>query len=128
MTINDFDLATFVAYRRLLDMSAGIVDKKKFYEAAKEFVDAYESEKHEQQHKLQENLPESEKPEAGEIYRDIFGNKYLVITVNDSFSDGTPIENPRVVLARIDSKNSYALTDAYMPTLEEFLNPAFVKE
>lgn len=131
MTINDFDLETFVAYRRLLDMSGGIVDKEKFYETAKEFVDAYENNKREFElssfgEQVRE-VPNSKKPtsiarelpQPQEWYRDIFGNKYLVLSVLSKEISGV---TPLIVL--MDLNSQMVLT---FP-LEDFLNPKFTKE
>lgn len=125
MTTKDFDFETFVAYRRLLDMSAGIIDKAKFYETAKAFVDAYEREDNKQKLQLQENLPERELPEVGGFYRGVFGDRYIILGVHDSFPDGEPVKKPFILFARMVGNN---LNEAYTLPLEDFFNPAFVKE
>lgn len=105
-------IETDCAYRRLPDMSAGIIDRKNFYEAAKIFVDAYEK------CELSED-DERELPQLGELYRDIFGNEYLVLSVlSKEVSDGKPI----IVLMDMKSKMVFTLP------LEDFLNPQFSKE
>lgn len=131
MTIGDFDLETFVAYRRLLDMTNGIACKEKFYEAAKEFVDAYEN--NEREFELSSfgeqvrEVPNSKKPtaiarelpEVGETYRDIFGNLFVVLAVLPQIVAN---EKPLVVLL------CPKLNTVFTVPLEDFLNPQFVKE
>lgn len=107
-----FDIETDRAYRRLLDMSAGIIDRKNFYAAAKEFVDAYEK-------CADSEDGERELPAVGEWYRDVFGNKYLIIAV---LREVVRDEKTLVVLADLDSQAVFTLP------LEDFLNPTFTKE
>ncbi|MBR3746194.1 MAG: hypothetical protein IKN27_04455 [Selenomonadaceae bacterium] len=131
MTINDFDLETFVAYRRLLDMTSGIVCKEKFYEAAKAFVDAYENNEREFElssfgeqvrefpNSKKPTAVERELPQAQEWYHDIFGNKYMVLSVlSKEISKGKPL----IVLMSLNSQTVYTFP------LEDFLNPQFFKE
>lgn len=67
-----------------------------------------------------------EEPKAGEVYRDIFGNRYLVAAVNKTWSDGTPLAEPFVVLVKLNDKTNM-LDNAFTPKLKNFMNPQFVK-
>ena len=85
---------------------------KNFYEAAKAFVDAYEKCEHSED-------GERELPQLGELYRDVFGNEYLVVSVlSKEILDGTPL----VVLPDIKAQAIFTLP------LEDFFNPTFTKE
>lgn len=66
--------------------------------------------------------PKREKPQSGETYRDIFGNRYTVLDVIENFSDGTLVDKAFVSL--FDMNKWGILT----PTLEQFMNPKFTKE
>lgn len=68
-----------------------------------------------------------EEPKAGEVYRDIFGEKYWVAAVNKVWSDGTPLEEPFVVLLKLNDKTNL-FDNAFTPKLKDFMNPQFVKE
>ena len=84
--------------------------------AAKEFVDAYE---HEQRHEKQER----ETPKNGEIYRDIFGNKYVI--VGEEFLDG---KQTCIAMLSFDCKDIPTVTNFFTVPLEDFMNPTFKKE
>lgn len=64
---------------------------------------------------------ERAKPEISDVYRDIFGNRYTVLNVVETFHDETGINRPFVAL--LDMDKGRILT----PTLEDFLNPTFKK-
>ena len=68
---------------------------------------------------------ELEYPKNGDVYRDIFGNRYVVVSVLPAcFGD-----KARIALARVSCKGeATALSDIFTPTLEEFMNPTFKKE
>ena len=82
--------------------------------AIKKFVDIYERE---------ELGKRREEPEVNEIYRDIFGNRYVVVT--EEFLDG---KHPRVGLIRVGTKGEAIFSEFLTPTLEDFMNPTFKKE
>ena len=104
-----FDFETHCAHACRICPSA-LSKCKNFYEAAKDFVDAYE--------KCEDSEDERDLPAVGEWYRDVFGNKYLVAAVlSKDISDGTPL-----VLLDIKSQTVFTLP------LEDFLNPTFTKE
>ena len=63
-----------------------------------------------------------EEPKAGEVYRDIFGEKYLVVAVNKTLPD-----EPVAVLIRMN-KSGNPIDNAFIMTLKDFMNPQFVKE
>ena len=71
------------------------------------------------------NREERRKPEVSDVYRDIFGNRYIVVSVLPAcFGD-----KARIALARVSCKGeATALSDIFTPTLEDFLNPTFKKE
>ena len=66
---------------------------------------------------------ELEYPKNGEVYRDIFGNRYVVVT--EEFLDG---KHPRVGLIRVGTKGEAIFSEFLTPTLEDFMNPTFKKE
>ena len=63
------------------------------------------------------------KPEVSDVYRDIFGNRYVVVT--EEFLDG---KHPRVGLIRVGTKGEAIFSEFLTPTLEDFMNPTFKKE
>ena len=119
--MNLFDQETTIAYHRLLDMCIGIVNPQKFYETAKEFVNAYEGNAwfSECPNYKQAKSDERELPAVGETYRDIFGNLFIVLAVLPQI---VPNEKPLVVLL------CPKLNAVFTVPLEDFLNPKFVKE
>ena len=68
-----------------------------------------------------EKFLKREEPKAGEFYRDIFGEKYLVAAVNKTLPD-----EPVVVLIHMN-KSGNPVDNAFITTLKEFMNPQFVK-
>ena len=120
---------------------------KNFREDFEEFMDAYENGNDDEPAKVihiepkiaRDATPEEirdvvksafgkkyEEPKAGEVYRDIFGNRYLVAAVNKTWSDGTPLAEPFVVLVKLNDKTNM-LDNAFTPKLKNFMNPQFVK-
>ena len=91
--------------------------------AAKEFVDTYEREEHDRRHEAQKR----EEPKVGEVYRDIFGNKYIVTAVHDSVPDDARGNKPFIVLKHVESNGRIVLSDYFSPYLEDFMNPTFKK-
>ena len=85
--------------------------------AVKQFVDEYEREEHDRRHRQQDR-----KPKAGEVYRDIFGNKYTVLIVVENFHDEMGINRPFVSLLDISKSRIHT------PTLKDFMNPTLKKE
>jgi len=73
------------------------------------------------------NREERRKPEVSDVYRDIFGNKYIVTAVHDSFPDDARGNKPFIVLKHVESNGRIALSDYFSPYLEDFLNPTFKK-
>lgn len=142
---------------------------KELYQSrtAKDFVDVYEHEEHEQRHFAQAapvnrneernkafmaltdaiftsgnitevqqaakafvdicNREERKKPKVGEVYRDIFGNRYIVIGVHDLFPDGEPVKKPFVMLIYSNAKGELRSSEVFTVSLEDFLNPTFKK-
>lgn len=98
---------------------------KELYQSrtAKDFVDVYGREEREQRHEAQKR----EEPKVGEVYRDIFGNKYIVTAVHDSFPDDARGNKPFIVLKHVESNGRIALSDYFSPYLEDFMNPTFKK-
>ena len=65
---------------------------------------------------------ELEYPKNGEVYRDIFGNRYVVISVHGSFSDVESGSNPFVALMKMGT------TALVTVGLKDFFYPTFKKE
>ena len=95
---------------------------KELYQSrtAKEFVDVYGREEREQRHETQKR----EEPEVNEIYRDIFGNRYVVFNANFLGVN----DKPYVALARVDKKDEASITDLVTVPLEDFMNPTLKRE
>ena len=83
--------------------------------AIKKFVDIYERE---------ELGKRREEPEVNEIYRDIFGNRYVVFNANFLGVN----DKPYVALARVDKKDEASITDLVTVPLEDFMNPTLKRE
>ena len=136
---------------------------KPLYEAAKQFVDAYEHEQHEQRHQSQAvpvnwsierdnayhalteaifkretlttiqkaaitfadicNREEHEQPKIGEAYRDIFGNIYLIISIDDE----EPVKKSFVTLIYFNASGDLRSSTMLSVPLEDFMNPTFKK-
>ena len=64
---------------------------------------------------------ERKKPETGDVYQDIFGNKYVVVGIHNSSPNGELVSNPFVALMKMDT------TTLVTVGLEEFMNPTFKK-
>lgn len=101
------------AYGKLLDCAIGRMSPETICDAAIELAQACK--------------PERENPKAGEVYRDILGNKYIVTAVHDSFPDDARGNKPFIVLKHVESNGRIALSDYFSPYLEDFLNPTFKK-
>ena len=129
------------AYAKLLHRFVDANDTEDFHEDFKKFMDAYENDSDDEPAEVihKDATPEEirdvvksafdkkcEKPKAGEVYRDIFGNRYLVAAVNKTWSDGTPLAEPFVVLIKRNDKTNL-LDNAFTPKLKNFMNPQFVK-
>lgn len=69
-------------------------------------------------------------PKPGEIYSDVCGNRYFVVDVKKFSSDGAPIEEPFVVLGRLQKPYIHSIESVLIMTLKEFAAPAlaFTKE
>lgn len=102
------------AYGKLLDCAIGRTSCKEICDAAIELAEACK--------------PEREKPKVGDVYRDIFGNTYVVIGVHDSFSDGEPVKKPFVMLIYSNAKGELSSSKFFTVPLEDFMNPTLKKE
>ena len=85
------------------------------YNFSKKFVATYERE---------ELGKRREEPEVNEIYRDIFGNRYVVFNAN-FLGDN---DKPYVALARVGKKGEAIITDLVTVPLEDFMNPTLKRE
>ena len=92
--------------------------------AAKEFVDTYEREEHDRRHRQQACKPEAVKPEVSDVYRDIFGNRYIVIGVHDE----EPFKKSFVTLIYFNARAELRSSEVFSVPLEDFMNPTFKKE
>ena len=69
------------------------------------------------------NREERRKPEVSDVYRDIFGNKYIVIGINDE----EPFKKSFVTLIYFNAKAELRSSEVFTVSLEDFLNPTFKK-
>lgn len=102
------------AYGKLLDCVQGCMAPEKICDAAIALAQACKA--------------ESEKPEVGEVYRDIFGNKYIIVAIHDSSPDGKPVKKPLVMLIYSNAKGELSSSTFFAVPLEDFMNPTFKKE
>lgn len=100
------------AYGKLLDCAIGRMSPETICDAAIELAQACKSER--------------EEPKVGDVYRDIFGNSYIVFDVLETV-DGDPLVTPAIVLARVNDKGVPLMGSLRSPTLEDFMNPTFKK-
>ena len=69
------------------------------------------------------NREEHRKPEVSDVYRDIFGNRYIVIGINDE----EPFKKSFVTLIYFNAKAELRSSEVFTVSLEDFLNPTFKK-
>ncbi len=69
------------------------------------------------------NREERKKPETGDVYRDIFGNKYIIVGVYDE----EPIKKSFVMLIYSNAKGELSSSEFFTVPLEDFMNPTFKK-
>ena len=69
------------------------------------------------------NREERRKPEVSDVYRDIFGNRYIVIGINDE----EPFKKSFVTLIYFNAKAELRSSEVFTVSLEDFLNPTFKK-
>ena len=69
------------------------------------------------------NREERKKPETGEVYRDIFGNNYIVVGVYDE----EPFKKSFVTLIYFNAKVELRSSEVFTVPLEDFMNPTFKK-
>ena len=138
--MKDFSPKAASAYARLLAKYVDYDEIDNFQADFEAFMDAYENDTDEPDEIIHcncdakiavndvpvEKFFKREEPKAGEVYRDIFGEKYFVAAVNKVWSDGTPLEEPFVVLIHMN-KSGNPVDNAFITTLKEFMNPQFVK-
>lgn len=97
------------AYGKLLDCAIGRTSCKEICDAAIELAQACK--------------PEREKPKVGEVYRDIFGNSYIVIGINDE----EPFKKSFVTLIYFNARAELRSSEVFTVPLEDFMNPTFKK-
>lgn len=128
-------------YAELISRYVDTDELENFHEDIEELLDAYENDTDEPDEIIHcncdakiavndvpvEKFFKREEPKTGEVYRDIFGEKYFVAAVNKVWSDGTPLEEPFVVLIHMN-KSGNPFDNAFTPKLKDFMNPQFVKE
>ena len=102
------------AYGKLLDCALGRRTPETICDAAIALAEACK--------------PEAVKPEVGEVYRDIFGNKYIIVAIHDSSPDGKPVKKPLVMLIYSNAKGELSSSTFFAVPLEDFMNPTFKKE
>ena len=69
------------------------------------------------------NREERRKPEVSDVYQDIFGNRYIVIGINDE----EPFKKSFVTLIYFNAKAELRSSEVFTVSLEDFLNPTFKK-
>ena len=69
------------------------------------------------------NREERKKPETGDVYRDIFGNTYIIVGVYDE----EPIKKSFVMLIYSNAKGELSSSEFFTVPLEDFMNPTFKK-
>lgn len=99
------------AYHRLLDDFIGHKHYDEIVADARRLAAVCEREEHEQ-------------PKIGEVYRDIFGNMYLIIGINDE----KPVKKSFVTLIYFNVSGDLRSSTALSVPLEDFMNPTFKKE
>lgn len=97
------------AYGKLLDCAIGRMSPETICNAAIELARACK--------------PEREKPQNGEVYRDIFGNTYIIIGAYDE----EPIKKSFVTLIYFNAKGKLSSSEVFTVPLEDFMNPTFKK-
>lgn len=70
------------------------------------------------------NREERKKPETGDVYRDIFGNTYIIVGVYDE----EPIKKSFVMLIYFNAKGELSSSEFFTVPLEDFMNPTLKKE
>lgn len=63
------------------------------------------------------NREERRKPEVSDVYQDIFGNRYIVIGINDE----------ELTLIYFNARAELRSSEVFTVSLEDFLNPTFKK-
>lgn len=123
-------------YAELISRYVDTDELENFHEDIEELLDAYENDTDEPDEIIHcncdakiavndvpvEKFFKREEPKAGEVYRDIFGEKYLVAAVNKTLPD-----EPVAMLIRMN-KSGNPVDNAFITTLKDFMNPQFVKE
>ena len=140
--LKNFSPEAAFAYAEMVNNCVAPECTEDFNEDFKKFMDAYENCNADESAKVihRDATPDEirdvvksafdkkrEEPKTGEVYRDIFGEKYWVAAVNKVWSDGTPLAEPFVVLVKLNDKTN-PLDNAFTPKLKDFMNPQFVKE
>ena len=127
--MKDFSPKAASAYARLLAKYVDYDEIDNFQADFEAFMDAYENGNkviHRDAKIAVNDVPvekflKREEPKAGEFYRDIFGEKYLVAAVNKTLPD-----EPVAVLISVN-KSGNPVDNAFITTLKDFMNPQFVK-